>query len=155
MLKMRANYFFYIGYIFRKLKKAFTLPSVAVEYPFVFKPLPALSHTSLKNDFSECTGCLQCEDICPVGAIEIQGVEYSSFIRRPTTSHGVPFERELDKYQIDYTKCVLCGLCVQICPTNSLTFSKSSLKPEFNAKNLVVDLVHVPRSMRRDTRNEN
>jgi formate hydrogenlyase subunit 6/NADH:ubiquinone oxidoreductase subunit I len=151
MLKTYLHFFQQVG---RKIQAILAHPLVTVKYPEVVKPLPALAHTSLRNDFSECTGCRSCEKICPVNAIKIAGIEYSSWIRRPTTSKGIPFDLEVQKFQIDYNVCVLCGLCVQSCPTTSLNFSKNFLKPAIKAQNLVVDLIHVPRSLRSELPSE-
>ena len=135
---------FLSAYILRTIK----IPPFTVEYPFVIKSLPGSSRTMIKNNFKECIGCLKCEVICPVKAIEIEGFEYSKTMRRPVSSVGMPFEREIESFKINYSSCVLCGLCVSSCPTQSLGFAKNFMKPETAPKNLTIDLVHVPRSVR-------
>jgi len=151
MWKLLISHFrFLASHIYR----TFQTPSFTVEYPFVVKSLPGAARTSIKNNFKECIGCLKCEEICPVHAIHITGFEYSSSIRRPMTSKGVPFDREIESFKIDYNSCVMCGLCVMICPTESLGFAKNFVSPNLQTKNLVVDLVHVPRSMRVGVTNE-
>lgn len=141
---MLAQFKFLFRYIWRTIKT----PPFTVEYPFVVKSLPGSSRTMIKNNFKECTGCLKCEQICPVKAIEIEGFEYSKTMRRPASSSGVLFEREIESFRINYFNCVMCGLCVKECPTESLGFAKNFLKPELAPKNLIVDLVHIPRSVR-------
>lgn len=32
-------------------------------------------------------------------------------------------KENLTSYQLDFTKCSLCGMCVESCPTDALTFS--------------------------------
>jgi formate hydrogenlyase subunit 6/NADH:ubiquinone oxidoreductase subunit I len=144
---MISQFRFLYSYIFRTIKT----PPFTVEYPFVVKSLPGSSRTMIKNNFKECTGCMKCQEVCPVLAIEIEGFEYSKTMRRPTSTSGVPFEREIESFRVNYLNCVLCGLCVGACPTQSLSFAKNFLKPELAPKNLVVDLVHVPRSVRAGT----
>ena len=145
MWKLIASQFkFLSSYIVRTIKT----PPFTVEYPFVIKSLPGSSRTMLKNNFKECIGCLKCQVICPVNAIEIEGFEYSKTMRRPVSSAGIPFEREIESFKINYSSCVLCGLCVNSCPTQSLGFAKNFMKPEMAPKNLTIDLVHVPRSVR-------
>lgn len=143
------------AYFLRFVYRTFKLPPFTVEYPFVVKSLPGSARTGLKNNFAECTGCLKCQEICPVDAIKIEGFQYSTTMKRPTTSKGILFEREIESFQIDYNQCVFCGLCVTGCPTGSLTFTKSFVKPELQAKSMMVDLVHVPRSMRPGSTHEN
>jgi NADH-quinone oxidoreductase subunit I len=135
---------FLMSHIYRTLGT----PSFTVEYPFVVKALPGAARTSIKNNFKECTGCLKCEQACPIHAIEIQGYEYSTSVRRPTTSTGILFEREIENFKVDYNKCVMCGICVHACPTGALGFAKNFAYPDLQSKSLVIDLVHVPRSMR-------
>ncbi len=58
----------------------------------------------------ECIGCHMCEKYCPTRAIDIK------------TSGGK--EYRVDSYEIDYGRCQLCGLCVDICPTQTLVHTK-------------------------------
>lgn len=124
-----------------KIHRYTTMKSIAIEYPYVAKPFHGMARISIKNDFSECTGCLKCEQVCPTQAISIKGFEYSSLVRRPTTSKGFPFERELESFVVDYSSCVLCGLCYEVCPTRSLSFGKQIVKAERHFQNLKVDLL--------------
>ena len=34
-----------------------------------------------------------------------------------------PGERYADDYQINYNRCILCGLCIEACPTRALTMT--------------------------------
>jgi len=145
MLKLMISQF---RFLMRYILRTFKTPPFTVEYPFVVKSLPGSSRTMIRNNFKECTGCLRCQEICPVQAIEIEGFEYSKTMRRPLSKSGIPFEREIESFRINYSSCVMCGICVNICPTQSLGFAKNFLKPELTSKNLIVDLVHVPRSVR-------
>jgi formate hydrogenlyase subunit 6/NADH:ubiquinone oxidoreductase subunit I len=138
-------------FLLSAIPKSLRSPPFTVEYPFVVKSLPSSARTSIRNNFKECTGCLKCEQTCPVKAIGIDGFEYSKTMRRPVSSGGIPFEREVESFRLDYSQCVYCGLCVQVCPTGALGFTKSFSKPEVAQKNLLVDLVHVPRSVRSGT----
>lgn len=54
----------------------------------------------------ECIGCHMCEKHCPAKAISI------------ATSGGK--EYRVDSYEIDYGRCQLCGICVDVCPTRTL-----------------------------------
>jgi len=48
-------------------------------------------------DTAECTGCEQCLERCPVGAISVENVAV-----------------------VDYDKCLGCGLCAGACPTEAI-----------------------------------
>jgi formate hydrogenlyase subunit 6/NADH:ubiquinone oxidoreductase subunit I len=45
---------------------------------------------------------------------------------------------------------VNCGLCVDICPTASLTNDKVFILPRQDTRHLIIDLVHKPRTLRRE-----
>ena len=34
-----------------------------------------------------------------------------------------PGERYASDYQINYNRCILCGLCIEACPTRALTMT--------------------------------
>jgi len=48
-------------------------------------------------DADECTGCEQCLERCPVGAISVENVA-----------------------AVDIDKCLGCGLCAGACPTEAI-----------------------------------
>ena len=60
---------------------------------------------------SNCTGCGACYNVCPVGAITMQGDKYGFY-----------------KPKIDETKCIHCGLCEKICPLDK--YKSNNNEPE-------------------------
>jgi NADH-quinone oxidoreductase subunit I len=94
-------------------------PVVTVQYPrqkVVLSPAYR-GHIELKR-FSDtgthkCIACGQCERTCPSGVIKVQGIKEHSKAAKVATH-----------YVIDFTRCSLCGLCVEICPTQTLQYSK-------------------------------
>lgn len=66
-----------------------------------------------KNDFEKCIGCGSCEEICQNAAIDLVPVEGQE------TKDGNSGLRPM----IDYGRCCWCALCVDVCPTGSLTMS--------------------------------
>ncbi|MEJ2758639.1 MAG: CoB--CoM heterodisulfide reductase iron-sulfur subunit A family protein [Anaerolineales bacterium] len=75
-------------------------------------------------DVNECTGCRQCEYVCPVdmpnsfdqdlGAIRTIRVPFST---------AVP-----QKAMIDIDHCIFCGKCLSVCPTDAIDFNQ---QPEY------------------------
>jgi glutamate synthase (NADPH/NADH) small chain len=66
-----------------------------------------------KNDIEKCIGCGTCEEICENEAIDL--VEVASI----ETTEGDSGLRP----RVDYGRCCWCALCVDVCPTGSLTMS--------------------------------
>lgn len=136
--------------LFKKLKRVLNYPTITIEYPYVLKPIVKSARLRILNNFNECTACKKCEEKCPAQAIKIVSEEYSETIKRPKNSKGDPFLGVISQFQIDYAKCVYCGICVNICPAESMSFDKNFSKPQFQVQSLKEDLVHIPRSMRRE-----
>jgi NADH-quinone oxidoreductase chain I len=60
-----------------------------------------------------CIACKACQRICPTGCFDIEGLKAEGAkILRP-----VKFDWTLDR-------CTFCGLCVEVCPTSAIRFSK-------------------------------
>jgi NADH-quinone oxidoreductase subunit I len=94
-------------------------PLVTVQYPR--KKIPIFEayrgHTELKifedTGTHKCIVCLSCEKNCPSGVITVEGVKLKE--KGPKTATA---------YVIDFSRCSLCGICVEICPTQTLQYSK-------------------------------
>ena len=50
-------------------------------------------------------------------------------------------KKTLTSYQLDFTKCSLCGMCVESCPTDALTFSHDYNLAGFDEAEYHFDLV--------------
>jgi glutamate synthase (NADPH/NADH) small chain len=96
-------------------------------YPFTLKE-PALRYRGFHlNDWDTCTGCGNCAEICPNGAIEM--IEIAELESVP----GMKNERP----RLDYGRCCFCGLCVDICPPGSLRLSRDYLHIHFDTSTFV------------------
>ena len=68
-----------------------------------------------------CTSCLICVRECPSQCIAIERhTEQVAEGRRPRTVHV------LDAFSIDYALCMYCGICVDVCPTDALSWSAAA-----------------------------
>src|SRR3954465_2336338 len=54
---------------------------------------------------------------CPAGRIYVEGADNTDGRRFS------PGERYAAVYQINYLRCIFCGLCIEACPTRSLTMT--------------------------------
>lgn len=149
--------------------RVFTQKQDTVHYPRVTVPETALEgyrgHIELvaKDEdphTARCIMCMRCVKVCPSGCItikskKIEHVEHKEQDPDPNTHHNgglqplpkqsVPRpgkgKRELTKFQLDYSLCSLCGLCVQTCPASSLRHSKHVYWAGFERKDFTLDLL--------------
>jgi formate hydrogenlyase subunit 6/NADH:ubiquinone oxidoreductase subunit I len=61
----------------------------------------------------DCVACLQCEKICPSYCIKIEGGKIEGIKKKRAT-----------KFTMDFALCSLCGLCLDVCPTTTLEYSR-------------------------------
>ena len=68
-----------------------------------------------ENGLEKCVGCFLCAAACPARCIYIEAAENTDARR---ISAG---ERYAKVYNIDYSRCIFCGYCVEACPTDAIT----------------------------------
>jgi len=61
----------------------------------------------------DCIACNACARICPSDCFDITGV-------RPAGSKKM----RANKFLLDFSTCSLCGLCIDVCPTDTLKYSE-------------------------------
>ncbi|MFO7895694.1 MAG: FAD-dependent oxidoreductase [Candidatus Cloacimonadales bacterium] len=114
-------------------KRAFEKPYTNRK-PLSSRPGAAAYRGFHLNDIDKCIGCGSCEEICQnmsIDLIPVAGVE---------TSDGDSGLRP----QIDYGRCCWCALCVDICPTGSLTMSNEYIWVEEGGEDLADKFVFTP-----------
>jgi NADH-quinone oxidoreductase subunit I len=121
-----------LGITFKTMLKG----PVTVQYPRV-KEQPASRARgviALKED--NCTVCMLCARQCPDWCIYIEGHKTKAPPRR---EGGKPRTvQKLDRFDIDYSLCMYCGICVEVCPFDALFWS-----PEFEySEPKIADLLH-------------
>jgi NADH-quinone oxidoreductase subunit I len=83
-----------------------------------------------------CTVCMLCARECPAWCIHIDSHKEVS----PATSPGGRDRKRqvLDRFAIDFSVCMYCSICIEVCPFDALFWS-----PEFAyAEGDLRDLVH-------------
>lgn len=97
---------------------------VTVEYPKEHMPvatrymgLPALTWDEEVGE-PYCTGCGLCMRNCPTQCIKVTMKE------NPLHAEGKsPRRRIVDTYELNWARCILCGICVQVCNFDSIVMS--------------------------------
>jgi NADH-quinone oxidoreductase subunit I len=68
-----------------------------------------------ENGLEKCVACFLCAAACPAHCIYIEAAENAEAQR---ISAG---DRYANVYNIDYSRCIFCGYCVESCPTDAIT----------------------------------
>ncbi|MBT8333779.1 MAG: NADH-quinone oxidoreductase subunit I [Deltaproteobacteria bacterium] len=77
-----------------------------------------------------CIVCGMCERACPSGCISLAG-------EKPEGSK----KKVLTKYILDFTKCSLCGSCVESCNFKALQFSNEYNLASTRKEDFIMDLL--------------
>ena len=104
------------GSLLNPLKSLQFLGRKPITEPMVPRPASLNYRGFHLNDWELCIGCSTCQKICDNAAISM--IEIPSIKSDPVK--GIRNQRPA----IDYGRCCWCGLCVDICPTSSLSLSR-------------------------------
>ena len=97
--------------------------------------LPPRSRGVLALLEENCTVCMLCARECPDWCIYIESHKQTL----PAPESGRPRVRNvLDRFAIDFSLCMYCGICVEVCPFDALFWS-----PEFEySESRIAELLH-------------
>mgnify|MGYP001817898512 CR=1 FL=1 len=121
------------------MKNPLPRPSVGahtVQYPHVKEAPATRARGVIALHEENCTACMLCARECPDWCIYIEGHKY---LAPPRRAGGSPRQKNaLDRFDIDYSLCMFCGICVEVCPFEALFWS-----PEYEFSELkIADLLH-------------
>jgi NADH-quinone oxidoreductase subunit I len=89
-----------------------------------------------------CTVCMLCARECPDWCIYIESHKQTL----PAPDGGRPRVRNvLDRFAIDFSLCMYCGICIEVCPYDALFWS-----PEFGYPETVIGALTHERDRLRD-----
>ncbi|MFI6604446.1 4Fe-4S binding protein [Nonomuraea sp. NPDC050536] len=109
--------------------------SVTQQYPEVKPALPPRSRGVIALVEENCTSCMLCARECPDWCIYIDSHKETI----PAPEGGRARQRNvLDRFAIDFSLCMYCGICIEVCPFDALFWS-----PEFEyAEGDISNLLH-------------
>ncbi|GHD94094.1 NADH-quinone oxidoreductase subunit I 2 [Streptomyces naganishii JCM 4654] len=116
--------------------RTMTRKTVTEQYPDTQPDLPPRTRGVIALFEENCTVCMLCARECPDWCIYIDS-------HKETVPAAVPGGRErsrnvLDRFAIDFSLCMYCGICIEVCPFDALFWS-----PEFEyAETDIRDLTH-------------
>jgi NADH-quinone oxidoreductase subunit I len=110
-------------------------PATTQEYPDVEPQLPPRSRGVIALVEENCTVCMLCARECPDWCIYIDSHKEEVVV--PGAAR--PRQRNvLDRFDIDFSLCMYCGICIEACPFDALYWT-----PEFEyAEYDIRDLLH-------------
>jgi NADH-quinone oxidoreductase subunit I len=110
-------------------------PTVTVQYPHQALKMPPRfrGHIELVRDpetgLAKCYACKLCERACPSDCIAVDGAKLEGAKKKSVTL-----------YTLDFTKCSLCGACVEACRDACIEFSHSYNMAGLSKEEFVMDL---------------
>lgn len=113
----------------------FFKPTITVHYPHQTLKIPPRfrGHIELVCDPQtgkpKCFVCKLCEKACPSDCITVEGVKPEGAKRKTVTS-----------YRLDFTKCSLCGSCVEACRDGAIRFSREYNLASTSKEEFIMDL---------------
>lgn len=129
-------------------------PSVTIQYPKVKVPLPERVRNRLYVNIMDCIGCKQCSKACPVDCIDIETVKALPEDNLGVTSNNKKKNFWLTNFEIDFSKCCYCSLCVWDCPTGCITMSNIYEYSEYDRENLKYQFSNLTRSEAEEKKNQ-
>ena len=115
--------------------KAMLRPSHTAEYPDVKPPLPPRSRGVIALLQENCTVCMLCARECPDWCIYIDSHKETVEVAGAARARQ---RNVLDRFAIDFSLCMYCGICIDVCPFDALFWT-----PEFEyAAYDIRDLLH-------------
>jgi len=113
----------------------FFKPEVTVRYPHQSLKMPPRfrGHIELVRDPATgkplCFACKLCERACPSDCITVEGAKLEGSKKRSVSA-----------YNLDFTKCSLCGSCVEACRDGAIRFSRDYNRVSLSKEDFVMDL---------------
>ncbi len=113
----------------------FFKPAVTVQYPHEALKIPPRfrGHIELVRDPETgkplCFACKLCERACPSDCITVEGVKLDG-----------EKKKTVSEYRLDFTKCSLCGSCVEACKSGAIRFSREYNLAGTTKEEFIMDL---------------
>lgn len=93
-------------------------------------------HGSIRLIPQRCTSCMICARECPTWCIQIDS--HAEAIPDLAPGARERTRNVLDRFEIDWSLCMYCGICIDECPFDALEWAGPHVAPAAS----LADLVH-------------
>lgn len=115
--------------------KTLVSPTHTQQYPHVEPELPDRSRGVIALLADNCTSCMLCARECPDWCIYIDSHKETE---EPTVEGGrAKSHNVLDRFDIDFSLCMYCGICIEVCPFDALFWAPDFAYAEGDIRNLL------------------
>lgn len=78
---------------------------------------------SLSLDADACTSCMLCVRECPAWCITLEARKEVDESATPANDRKARSKHVLESFDVDYGLCMFCGVCVEVCPFDALSWN--------------------------------
>jgi NADH-quinone oxidoreductase subunit I len=96
------------------------------------------SHRTIRLIEPACTSCMICARECPTWCISIDS--HAEPVEGVPSGSRQRTQNVLDRFAIDWSLCMYCGICVEECPYDALEWVGSQTQPGFAPESLVEEI---------------
>jgi NADH-quinone oxidoreductase subunit I len=114
--------------------KTMLQPTHTHQYPDVEPDLPPRSRGVIGLLEENCTVCMLCARECPDWCIYIDSHKEEVVVPGAARARQ---RNVLDRFAIDFSLCMYCGICIEVCPFDALFWSPEFEYAEYDIRNLL------------------
>jgi NADH-quinone oxidoreductase subunit I len=130
-----------LGVTFKTMITTWTKGAVTVQYPHEKEDLAPRTRGVIALKEENCTVCMLCARECPDWCIYIDSHKETVHVEGAARARQ---RNVLDRFAIDFSLCMYCGICVEVCPFDALFWS-----PHFEySEGEIADLTHEKERLR-------
>ncbi|NQT34881.1 4Fe-4S binding protein [bacterium] len=125
-------------------------PAITIQYPREIKEMYPRARAMLVNTIDDCECCYKCQRICPIDIFVIKGIRAGKDEDLGMLPTGKPKLMYILEFDIDFSKCLYCGLCVDVCETESLHWESPQEASTFCRQELYKSFADMPEEKKQE-----
>lgn len=118
----------------RRVWRALLGRGASADNPEVKPELPPRARGVIALMEENCTVCMLCARECPAWCIYIDSHQETIPVASPGGRERS--RNQLDRFAIDFSLCMYCSICIEVCPFDALHWSPEFEYAEFDIRDL-------------------